>query len=154
MAARILIVAYGNPLRGDDGVAWHVAELLRGELSPDEAEILCVHQLMPELAESVSRSSGTIFIDARENGEPGQIYQARVAQQAETSFSTHVLTPAQVMALADALYGNRPEAYELSVPGESFLHSEELSPTLKSALPQMVEAVHHLTTQLQRKTQP
>jgi len=153
MAARILIVAYGNPLRGDDGIAWHVAELLRRKLSSDEADILCVHQLMPELAEAVSRSSGTIFIDSREDGEPGQIYQARVAQQADTSFSTHVLTPAQVMALADALYGNGPEAYELSATGESFQHSEELSERLKTALPQMVEAVHHLTTQFQRKTQ-
>jgi hydrogenase maturation protease len=153
MTARILILAYGNPLRSDDGIAWHAAELLRKRLSSDEAQIVCVHQLMPELAETISNAGGTIFIDAREDGEPGQICEGRVAQNAEDMYGTHTLTPSQMMDLCSALYGNRPEAYEVSATGESFTHGEELSHRLENALPQMVELVNGLARKIQQKTQ-
>jgi hydrogenase maturation protease len=151
MAVRVLILAYGNPLRSDDGVAWHAAELLRQRLSSDDAEIVCVHQLTPELAEAVSHASGTIFIDAREDGEPGQICEARVAQDAEGMCGTHMFAPSQLMALCNTLYGNRPEAYEVSVTGESFTHGEDLSYKLKIALPQMVAIVDRLARRVQKK---
>jgi hydrogenase maturation protease len=68
--ARVLIVGYGNPLRGDDGLGWHAAEALRAALP--EAEILAVHQLTPELAEDASRAELVIFLDAAETGAPGE----------------------------------------------------------------------------------
>ena len=74
--ARVLIVAYGNPMRSDDGLAWHAADKLEGKYSPSEVEILRVHQLAPELAENVSRSEAVIFVDAAmadgANGIPGR----------------------------------------------------------------------------------
>lgn len=151
MEPRVLILAYGNLLRSDDGVAWHVADLLRKKLSSDEAKIVCVHQLMPELAEAMSRASGTIFIDARADGKPGEIFQARVFQRAECIYDTHVFTPAHLMALSNALYGNGSDVYEVSVSGESFTHGEELSDRLKSALPQMVGIVNGIVRQIQQK---
>src|ERR1700758_3673560 len=73
---RALIIAYGNPLRSDDGVAWRAAEALRQKFSPAEVEIACLHQLAPELAETVSRFACVIFVDAASAphaGRPGEI---------------------------------------------------------------------------------
>jgi hydrogenase maturation protease len=144
MEPRALIVAYGNPLRSDDGVAWHVADLLRKRLSSNIAEIVCAHQLTPEFAEIVSRSNGAIFIDARGNGEPGRIYQTRIAATTGAMYGTHILTPAQLIALCVVLYGNRPETYEVSVTGECFSHGEQLSDRLTHALPRIAAVVIEL----------
>ena len=153
MEPRVLILAYGNPLRGDDGVAWRVAELLREQLSSDDAEIVCAHQLAPEFAEIVSRVGGVIFIDARENGEPGKIYQTVIDNAADPIYGTHVLTSAQLMMLCDVLYGCRPEAYEISVSGECFSHGEHLSFRLNSALPLIAEAAVKRVRQFTRERQ-
>ena len=68
---RVLIIAYGNPLRSDDGVGWIVAEELRRRLASPEVEVLQLQQLLPEVAESVSRAETVIFVDASCDGEPG-----------------------------------------------------------------------------------
>src|ERR1035438_8523471 len=61
--SRVLILAYGNPLRGDDAFGWRVAERLL-ELPPDPSvEILRLHQLTPELMDPLSRADLALFID-------------------------------------------------------------------------------------------
>lgn len=151
---RILIIAFGNPLRGDDGVAWHVADLLHERLSSDEVQILSVHQLTPELAECVSQAGGAIFLDARQNGKPGYVSWTRVVQRPGNIYGTHMLTPAQLVALSYALYRNRTDAYEVSVTGESFAHGEALSDNVKCSLPQMIVLVDRLTQQMKARTDP
>jgi Ni,Fe-hydrogenase maturation factor len=47
---RVLIIAYGNPMRSDDGLAGRAADGLEGKYPPSEVEMLRVHQLAPELA--------------------------------------------------------------------------------------------------------
>lgn len=149
MIPRILIIAFGNPLRGDDGVAWHAADLLRERLSWDEVQIVCAHQLTPELAECVSQAAGAIFLDARQNGKPGYVSWTRVVQRPGNIYGTHMLTPTQLTALSYALYGNWTDAYEVSVTGESFTHGEALSDNVKRSLPQMIDLVDRLTKQMQ-----
>jgi hydrogenase maturation protease len=144
MEPRVLILAYGNPLRSDDGIAWHVADLLRKRLSSNLVEIVCAHQLTPEFAETVSRACGAIFIDARGDGEPGQIYWTRIATATDSMYGSHMLTPAQLMTLCNVLYENSPAAYEVSVTGECFSHGVQLSDCLKNALPQIVTLVIEL----------
>jgi hydrogenase maturation protease len=145
---RILIIAYGNPLRSDDGFAWHTAGLLREKLSSDNIEIVCLHQLTPELAESLSRAEDAIFLDARVDGKPGNIHWTPVPREAEGPACSHTLTPAQLLVLSDLLYGVAPEAYEVSVTGESFTHGEQLSHTVKNTLPRVVEIIDRITKQI------
>lgn len=47
----MLIIAYGNLLRGDDGLASRAADELAQKVEPSKVEILQRHQLAPELAE-------------------------------------------------------------------------------------------------------
>ena len=63
----------GNPLRGDDGVGWRVAEAVAAALPDAVADVLTVHQLTPELAEPISRAERVIFIDAAAEGKPGAV---------------------------------------------------------------------------------
>jgi hydrogenase maturation protease len=149
--ARVLILACGNPLRCDDGVAWHAAESLRQTLPADQAEILCFHQFAPELAEVSSHAAAVIFLDAAAKGTPGQVVCEPVGAEAADSHFSHDLAPASVIALTRQLYGASPQAFVVSLCGECFDHGEELSPVVVAALPEFVGAVKKLVSQMTTK---
>jgi len=142
---RVLVIAYGNPLRSDDGIAWQAAEKLRQEL-PDIAGIICVHQLTPELAEEVALADLVIFLDASRNGEAGSIRSDAVfAQPGELRFSHH-LAPAEVLDLCARLYSAKPQAFLISAHGQCFDHGHELSQLAVLAVPEVVAEVSRLIT--------
>src|SRR5436190_12555441 len=58
-----LVIACGNPLRGDDGVARVAGERLIA-LQLTEVRVLTVHQLMPELIEDIKKAARVLFLDA------------------------------------------------------------------------------------------
>lgn len=143
---RILIIAYGNPLRSDDGVAWRAAEALRKRFSADEIEIHCVHQLAPELAESVSQFPGVIFVDAASApaSHPGEINVETLGGndvRESTTHFPHALSPRAVVRLAETLYGAKPQAFSVTVTGQNFDHGEALSPAVASALQNLVTRI-------------
>jgi hydrogenase maturation protease len=150
MVSRVLIIACGNPLRSDDGVAWRAAEALEAKLPPDQVEIFLVHQLAPELAEPISRSRFVIFLDAATAGsdqtKPGEI---RVEQMERSmgerpSPFCHTFSPTNVLGLAEQLYGVRARAYFVSMVGQNFSHGEFLSAAVASSIPEFIAQVEDL----------
>lgn len=146
MTPRILIIGYGNPLRSDDGIAWHAARCLREKLP--FTSIVSVHQLTPELASLAAEADGVLFLDAAQCGQPGEISYARVDPEPEGSQSSHWLTPTQVMALCSQLYGIKPRALLVSVAGACFDHGDTLSEQLRSALPSLINRIEGLIDHL------
>lgn len=145
---RILILAYGNPLRGDDGVAWHAAEELSVKFTAPELEIVCVHQLTPEMAEKVSWADAVIFLDASEDGEPGEVRCKPLVEPFGDVRFSHQLSPVAILALAKQLYGASPTAYSVTLTGQCFDHGDTLSSTAAAALPRLVAEVNALVHQL------
>jgi hydrogenase maturation protease len=141
----ILIVGYGNPLRGDDAFGWRVAARLL-ELPPDPSvEILCLHQLTPELMDPLSRADFAIFIDAAASGEPGAIVERRIdPEPAASAAFTHHATPEALLAGTRALYSRAPEAVMISVAGADFSLGAELSPAVSSHIGEVVSTVLRL----------
>ncbi len=144
---KVLVIGYGNPLRGDDGVGWHVAEQLAKENNHDHVEILTRHQLTPELAEPISCAARVIFIDAATNETSGKISCQWIKPEAmaSTSFS-HDCDPSSLLTIAQQLYGRHPEAVLLTIAGESFDHAERLSPVVLDKLPTLLQKVRELIT--------
>jgi hydrogenase maturation protease len=148
---RLLILGYGNSLRGDDGVGWHAAEHLLKRSVELDAKVTSCHQLMPELAEAVSRAERVIFIDARAGPTPGRVEVRKVAAGAsEYPTLSHHLDPATLVALAQGLYERAPEAWILTVTGESFAHTDRLSASVQNSLPELIRQVETLA--LRKKT--
>jgi hydrogenase maturation protease len=139
-SVRLLIVGYGNRLRGDDAAGYLAAERLRQFVSP-EVEVLAVHQLTPELAEPISRADHVIFIDATAAGTPGEILKRCVTPLPAAGGFTHHSTPEGLLAAAAALYSHAPEATLYSIPAQSFELSEQLSPPVQDALNRLVQAL-------------
>jgi len=146
--SRVLIVAYGNPLRSDDGLAWHAAEQLEGKFPPEEVEILSVQQLGPELAELASHSECTIFLDAADSGEPGDVQVTNLSADRtgppQPSRFSHALSPATILGMASQLYSGRPQAFLATLCGQHFEHGESLSPVVQATLPTFVARIEEL----------
>jgi len=142
---QVLIVAYGNPLRSDDAVAWRAAEILETKFNQPEVEILRLHQLTPDLAETVSHFGRVIFIDAAspEQSLPGEIRIDEIppTDPGDPVRFSHVLPPQTVVVLAIKLYGAKVRAFSATVTGRNFAHGESLSLAVSAALPQLVAQI-------------
>jgi hydrogenase maturation protease len=134
---RSIILACGNPLRGDDGVALRIVCSLQGGYADFNTEICCAQQWAPELAESLSRAELAIFVDASAAIPPGEIHLKQVSARSEHSNpTTHSLDPEQLLNLARELYQSVPErAFLLTIGGASFEHGEQLSAVVRQAMP-------------------
>lgn len=142
MTLRVLILGYGNTLRGDDGVGVIVAQRLAHTLADSEADVVDAHQLLPEMAHTVSQYDVVFFVDAASGGVPGTFAHSRLepAAEADTAFS-HNVSPAGLLLAAQTLYGHRPAAELCTVAAQSFDFSEELTPVVAQAVAIVVDYV-------------
>ena len=135
---RLLIIAFGNPLRSDDGLAWRVAEELAKIALPSDVEIITQNQLTPEVAPLVSQATMTLFIDAARGGIAGEVTAEPLQPEAASSVFTHEYSPGVILALAQRLYGRCAKGFAISICGECFDHGETLSAKVEENLPRAV----------------
>ena len=153
------MIGLGNPLRGDDGVGWRLADAL-GEPH------LALHQLTPDCAARLATCRRVLFIDAwvvdgdgagnawvvdDDAGRDGNGAERRAKRgpmlrrlqpaPAAPGLSHH-LEPTALLWLANRLYGCSPEAWQLLIPAAAMGHNEDLSPALEALLPQARALLH------------
>ncbi|MGA2402645.1 MAG: hydrogenase maturation protease [Syntrophobacteraceae bacterium] len=140
----VLIIAYGNSLRRDDGAGFVLGDVVERMLSEAglEVERIDSHQLEPEFALDISgeKVSAVLFIDARAvPGAPDaddlRIHVGRVvsAQNASPGIGHH-LNAATLLSYAGCLFKKEPPAWLITVPGTDFDHGEGLSETALQAI--------------------
>ncbi len=141
MTMRTLVIAWGNPLRGDDGLGWQAA----AALAQHGLEVRVSHQLAPEYAEEISRSDLVLFIDAACDNGSGELRSEKIEprRSSSTDFSHH-MDPAGLLGLAEGLYGSCPGAYLFSVGGRRFGYGEVLSEEVQSAMPELLARVRQV----------
>jgi hydrogenase maturation protease len=131
MPLRQIIVGLGNPLLGDDGVGWHVAEALAHRVPASAVEVDCHAGGGLSLMERLVGFDRAILIDAADlrHGPTGSVYAFPLTDLAnpfaghlgsahETSLSTALEVgralgmpvPSQVMVVAV----ESPNVYEFS----------------------------------------
>jgi len=144
--ADVLVIGVGNPLRGDDGLGWHVIRGLRAALPAGGTELIACYQLTPELAEPVARARRVIFVDAADGEEPGAINVQPVDPGSSTPAAfSHQLDPPALMHYAKQLYGSQPEAWTVSVNGKAYGYSETLSDVVRSSWGTVLNLIRDLT---------
>ena len=118
----------------------------RGNISPDVTIVPC-HQLTPDLAEPVQRADTVIFLDCARVGNTGDVRHREVIPEAVPISLTHDLSPSALLALTSELYGVCPQAYLLTICGESYAPGEMLSPEVRRHLPELMEMAQRLIEQ-------
>ena len=144
MGTEILVIGYGNPLRGDDGVGCVIAEELAKRIRDPQSKVQVVacHQLNPELAEPIAETRAVIFIDASIELKPGEV---RVTTVAPDRFSpaalAHNMKPSALLATASELFGQAPPAKSVGIGGASFEVGKKLTPEVRKAVSNALAAV-------------
>ena len=144
-----LIIGCGNPLRGDDGLAWHAIAHLGRRHRFRRTPMICCHQLVPELADYLRTARRVIFIDARApaGGEnaPGTVSVERLEPRTMSGSPLgHHFDPAGLLGFAGQVYGSQPEAFAASIVGQSFDVSDTLSLSVQRAMPGLIHKVAEL----------
>ena len=121
-----LIIAYGNRLRGDDGVGPALGDIVNTWQTPG-VRVLIVQQLVPELIDDMKHAARVLFIDAATiTGADG--YRVDEVRPCKTRpMIGHHETPANLLALLNDLEGRTPRAWLLTIAGFSFEHSEQMT---------------------------
>lgn len=141
----VLVIGYGNNLRGDDGFGGHVAAILE-QRAISGIEVISAYQLYPEMAESISQADFVIFVDASVEGDSGTVVQRDLlpTDGEEPLYFLHHLTPASLLYAADQLYGNCPAAALITVTGQCFDCVETLSAPVAATIPEVIQRVEAL----------
>lgn len=122
----ILVIAVGNPSRGDDAIGPLLAARIEALGLPD-VEVVTDFQLAPEHALDLVGRERVIFVDAGE-GTPDPYELRRVTAQDDFTYTSHAMSPEAVLATyARVTDEPPPEAWVLCVRGESFELGEPLS---------------------------
>lgn len=152
-AAGALVIGYGNPLRGDDGIGWHVANALAADPRSAGLRVISAHQLSPEHAEDLAGADVAVLVDAQVDGDPpprpGHWVVDRIEPPVGATGSgpgawSHHCTPESLAELARELYGRAATVVVVGVGVRCTDPGESLSPPLAAAVPSIVAAVLEL----------
>ncbi len=128
--APVVVLACGNPSRGDDALGPLLLERLQNWLHSvglaDGFELIGDFQLQVEHALDLTGRRLALFIDAGEQ-TPSPYAFRQVAAAGVVSPGTHALPPAALLAVLRRIGEPPPPAFVLCVRGERFALGEGLS---------------------------
>lgn len=136
---QLLVIGYGNTLRGDDGVGPRVAEAVGARRLPGVRTLIC-QQLSPEHACPISRADRVIFVDAAVDS-PEKIRWRKLVPGETAQLMAHAADPRTMLALSRAVFGRAPEAWWLTIPAKNLGFTEEFSPQTQAASYQAVNQI-------------
>jgi hydrogenase maturation protease len=152
---KTLVIGLGNPILGDDGVGWRVAEeIARKTANHPDVEVDCVSLGGLSLMERLTGSERVILVDTIFTKEKpiGTVRMFRLTELQDLS-SGHT-TAVHDTSLRNAL--NVGRSMDIPLPCDENIHivsiesenvydfSEILSPSVEAAIPQAVKAVLQL----------
>ncbi len=129
----VLVLAAGNPSRGDDAIGPLLAERLAAAGLPD-VEVLTDFQWQVEHALELEGRALAVFVDAG-MATPAPFELRAVVASATYLHTTHALEPGAVLETYQRVTGNAPPpALLLCVRGESFELGDALTPAASTHL--------------------
>jgi len=136
--SRIVILAWGNPSRGDDGLgpalAARVGAMAAG--SRHDIRVETDFQLQPEHATDLANRDAAIFVDAAVDAADPFDFR-RVDAARDRTFTSHAMSPSAVLAAyRDAFGAAPPPAYALAIRGDAF----ELGTAISTAAARRLDA--------------
>ncbi len=144
---KTLVLGLGNPTRCDDGVGNRIAQVLQKEIHDPEVTVLEINAAGIELLELLPDYDRAIIIDAIQTskGKVGQIYRLSLQDFASDKYpiTTHGFGLDITLELAAKLGLILTKKITiLAVEVEDVTtFSEDLTPTVKEAVPKVVELV-------------
>ena len=118
MAGGTLLIGYGNPGRGDDGLGPAFARRIAARQLPG-ITIDIDYQLTVDHALMISETETVVFADAALDAEAAYYFRPMDESVGE-ALGSHTVTPQAALALARLLFGAAPRGFMLGLRGEKF----------------------------------
>lgn len=134
----LLLLAIGNDGRQDDGLGWAFAQAMETQQT-FPGDIVYRYQLQIEDALLLVDYPTVLFVDACREELPRGFELASLQPAANFAVTTHQLNPATVLALAEQLYGVKPQAYLLKITGVKWELERALSESGHKHLKRAIE---------------
>lgn len=135
---RTLVLGWGNPARGDDGLGQALTALLEDSAGLQEAARLTIesdYQLHIEDAADLASHDRVVFVDADRDGSEPFSCRRIMPEETGLSFTSHSISPGALLALTRDLFRHEPEAWIVGIRGYDFESFEEsLSPNAEANL--------------------
>ncbi|MBF0503684.1 MAG: hydrogenase maturation protease [Candidatus Omnitrophica bacterium] len=135
----ILVIGVGNPMRSDDGVGPYVVECIEARRLKG-VKVRVTQQLHVEDLESMLDFEKVILVDASVAGQPIDIRQVKGTKDLTVS-SSHHLSPAMYVSLAQSIYKKDLPLQLCSVRGDSFEVGDKISPHVLACAKEAVELI-------------
>lgn len=119
----LLVLCYGNPGRGDDGLGPAFAKRLEAQ-QPPGLKVLTEFQLKVEHAIDAADAEQVVFVDATLDRRTPFTF-AECTPDETGNVSSHRISPGMVLALAQLHFGSTPRAHVLGIAGAEFDHLHE-----------------------------
>jgi len=146
---RTLILALGNPILSDDGVAWEIADRLASGAAETQTDILKESAATLDLIPRISQYDRLVVIDAVQLGtaEVGTVHRFTLADLRETIHytSAHDLNFASAFAVGDRL--GYPTPREVLIFG---IEVKELRRFAESCTPEVAAKLDRIAEEIAR----
>ena len=155
---KILVIGYGNPGRGDDGLGPALIKLVEENGLGCESGACGVttdsdYQLNIEYAVDFAKHDIVIMVDAGETG-PEPFGFDRVIPMKDSRFTTHSVSPGTLAALTGELTETPPDCHLLAIRGYNFDFGEGLSDRAVENLKSAYEFIGEFIAGARQKTGP
>jgi Ni,Fe-hydrogenase maturation factor len=104
-------------------------------------EGVATHQLTPELAERIGEAERVVFVDA---GQDDLVVTRPLGPGRAARALGHAGEPRELLALAESLYGRRPEAWLITLPAPELGFGEGLSVAAEHGLAEALRQIRTL----------
>lgn len=150
---KTIVIGLGNPILGDDGIGWKIAEELSALIpESDQLEISCLSVGGLTLMERLAGYDQAILVDALQTGlyPPGTIVQIPIEELPDPIrghlASTHDASLQTALQLGREMGVQLPE--RILIVGieanQVFDFSNTLSPSVRAAIPQAMQMISAL----------
>jgi len=142
--AAVLLIGYGNPARGDDGLGPRCLELMQSGQQGHRVDTITDYQLQVEHALDLMHRRQVIFIDA--SITVGSAFRLTPVHPArDNSYTSHAMSPAAVLAVYEQICDQAlPEVNLLSIQGYEFEFGTPISARAQENLHQAVSFLRQL----------
>lgn len=131
-----MIIGYGNPGRGDDGLGPAFMEIIENEVLQFRNNITFEEsfQLAPEDAYKLSACDIVYFVDADMSDSNNSFTLNEVQPRELPPYTSHAITSEYLLHLCAEIFGKRPAAYKLAIRGYNWEFGEDLTSNAKQNL--------------------
>ncbi len=153
----VVLLACGEPMRGDDALALAVLDALP-PATRGMVEVRNVGQLMPDDLHGLN--GAVIILDAVDGPPPGTVVDLPLSALADahdhgvTPASSHALPLPVTLGIVGQLPGGLPEGRFIGVAGSAYTLGAPLSAIVRDAVPACAARVNHWVRALVHESRP